>query len=495
MSRRIPLSRAAQLVGVKRRALQKQIQDGHIPSFDGTVEVSDLLRVYPDVQMHDNTQLERMERIMERSASKVSRSENALPDAHVLAARVNALAQDLVDAKTEANWSTELLAQIKQRIETIADDDRKAWQGFRQWLLGSLNRSQSTNDPSRQLLAQAQFLRTMTANVRVFGSEQAFPVEGATSILEAGLEAGVPLEFGCNDGTCGLCRARVTSGEVTTLKPHEYALSEAEKSQGYCLMCSCTPVTDLVIEAKVAGGPEDIPVQRILSKVQRIDPLSTDVTLLQLRTPRTRRLRFFAGQSVKLVINEDVIGEFPIASCPCDERHLEFHIPSHTDSPFSRYLKNQLKRRDEILIEGPVGQFVLDEASMRPLIMIAADTGFAPLKSITEHAMQLEHTEEIHFFWVINQIETHYLENLCRAWVDAFDGFSSQCMTGKTAFSDKNAYQREQEAFMKTILAQHDNIENYDIYIAGDAHFIKIAQALFVNVGFPKKQIFSGILP
>lgn len=490
MSRRIPLSRAAHLVGVKRRALQKQIQDGNIPSFDGTVEVSDLLRVYPDVQLHDNTQLERMERIMERSTSKLSRGENALPDTHVLAARVNALAQDLVDAKMQANWSTELLRQVKQRVEGLPQGD-DGWCEFRDWFFAALNRSWRTDDSSQKLLANEQLLRTMTANVRIFNSGQAFPVEGATSVLEAGLEAGVPLEFGCNDGTCGLCRARVISGEVTRLKPHEYALSEAEKSQGYCLMCSCTPVTDLVIEARVASGPGDIPVQRILSKVQRITPLSDDVTLLQLRTPRTRRLRFFAGQSIRLIITEDIVGDFPIASCPCDERHLEVHVHSHTGSPFAEYLKNHLKRREEVLIEGPSGQFVLDEASMRPLIMIAGDTGFAPLKSITEHAMQLEHTEDIHFYWVINQIKKHYLENLCRAWEDAFDGFSSQCLESSAVPADKNNYKNELEGLMKTILAQHDPIEDYDLYIAGDAPFVKVAQALFVNVGLPKNQVFS----
>ena len=49
-----------------------------------------------------------------------------------------------------------------------------------------------------------------------------------------------------------------------------------------------------------------------------------------------------------------------------------------------------LKDVATVRVEGPRGEFVLDEASTRPLVFVAFDTGFAPIKSLIEHAMALD---------------------------------------------------------------------------------------------------------
>jgi CDP-4-dehydro-6-deoxyglucose reductase len=88
-------------------------------------------------------------------------------------------------------------------------------------------------------------------------------------------------------------------------------------------MCSCTALSsDLVLEVLEAGAPEDIPEQRIVAKVRRIDALNGDVMRLHLQTPRSNRLRFLAGQRVTLGIRagvrdgSDVHGEFPWRAVP-----------------------------------------------------------------------------------------------------------------------------------------------------------------------------------
>ena len=51
MARRISLSRAARLVGVKRGVLQQQIRAGELQTFEGEIVLADLLHAYPDAQI------------------------------------------------------------------------------------------------------------------------------------------------------------------------------------------------------------------------------------------------------------------------------------------------------------------------------------------------------------------------------------------------------------------------------------------------------------
>jgi CDP-4-dehydro-6-deoxyglucose reductase len=175
-------------------------------------------------------------------------------------------------------------------------------------------------------------LRVMSAHVTVKPSGREFFVEGSETLLKAALRAGLSPNYGCGNGNCGLCKARVVSGEARTVAPSDYLFSEAEKAQNHVLMCTCTALSsDLVLEVLEADAPEDIPEQRIVAKVRRIDALSADVMRVHLQTPRSSRLRFLAGQRVTLGIRAGVRdgsrcsrATFPVASCPCDDRNLHF---------------------------------------------------------------------------------------------------------------------------------------------------------------------------
>jgi CDP-4-dehydro-6-deoxyglucose reductase len=167
------------------------------------------------------------------------------------------------------------------------------------------------------VVALDAMLRVMSAHVTVKPSGREFFVEGSESLLKAALRAGLAPNYGCGNGNCGLCKARVVAGETRDVSPSDYRFSEAEKAQNHVLMCSCTALSsDLVLEVLEAGAPEDIPEQRIVAKVRRIDALNDDVMRLHLQTPRSNRLRFLAGQRVTLGIRanvgdgSDVHGEF-----------------------------------------------------------------------------------------------------------------------------------------------------------------------------------------
>ncbi|MBM3460924.1 MAG: 2Fe-2S iron-sulfur cluster binding domain-containing protein [Armatimonadetes bacterium] len=63
-------------------------------------------------------------------------------------------------------------------------------------------------------------------------------------VLEWGLRAGLDITYGCQGGSCGTCMVRV-EGEVFQWGR---AIDEEEMAQGYALICSSYPRSDLVID-------------------------------------------------------------------------------------------------------------------------------------------------------------------------------------------------------------------------------------------------------
>lgn len=76
-----------------------------------------------------------------------------------------------------------------------------------------------------------------------------FECEPDESILEAGLRQGFNLRFGCKHGGCGSCKSRVVDGEVDLEGCSSFALMDFEREEGYALLCSTSPITDLTLDA------------------------------------------------------------------------------------------------------------------------------------------------------------------------------------------------------------------------------------------------------
>jgi CDP-4-dehydro-6-deoxyglucose reductase len=246
-------------------------------------------------------------------------------------------------------------------------------------------------------------------------------------------------------------------------------------------MCCNTALTDVVIEAREAHGAADMPLQSIDARLKSVSPLGADVRLLHLQTPRSNRLRFLAGQSVSLSLGEGLGASFPVASCPCDDRNLQFHVQRRAGDAFAERVFGGLKGVDAVRVEGPRGTFVLNEESHRPLVFIAGDSGFAPIKSLIEHAMALDAAESIHLLWVAADSNGHYLDNLCRSWSDALDDFRYTPLT-------------DDETALRQLLEDHPRLDNCDVYVAGPAPWAGAAEFQLLEHGLPRTQLFVNSL-
>ena len=478
MPRLLTLSRAARLVGVRRGALQSKIRSGELAAFEGMVSAEDLLRAYPQARLEDNSGLERFEAIKDAAFARRMR-ERLLPSSEVLVARLAELSRERAQVQAqleryraivdglqaklrEPGDPAELLAWLKQRLEPAAQ-----------------------GEPPQSLLIRESILRIVTAHVQVKPSGREFLVDGNDSLLEAALRSGLSLDYGCSIGSCGKCKARIVSGQVHRTRHSDYALTAAEKNAGVMLMCCNSALTDLVIEAREAHGAADMPLQIIDARVKSVSPLGDDVRLLHLQTPRSNRLRFLAGQSASLSLADGVSASFPVASCPCDDRNLHFHIRRRAGDAFAERVFGRLEGVDTVRVEGPRGEFVLNEDSHRPLVFIAGESGFGPIKSLIEHAMALDAAETLHLYWIACGAGGHYLDNLCRSWSDALDNFRYTPLTAKGALSDEAVLQ----GLLQQLLQEHPRLADCDVYLAGPGTLANSAEFLLLEHGLPRAQL------
>lgn len=461
MSHYLPLSRVARLVGQPRSEIQRMIHNDQLATFDGMVDMNELLRVFPDVRWEDDGEFRRVQEIKERAFGKRV-FERALPDKEVLAERLFELGKEFAAAKTLLLHYHEVLRFTGDKLNDVAEtggvETREAVVGLKQWLKRELNAAPKEAERAEALLAQESVMRIMSAQVTIQPSGHEFFVEGNDTLLEAALRAGIPLNYGCSNGNCGDCKARLVSGQVKKVHPHDFVLKDPDKANGAFLLCSYTAITDVVIEATVSGA-EDIPEQGIVTKVKAVERLGEDMAALHLTAPRSQRLRFLAGQHVTLSI-DNAEGEYYVASCPCEDRHIEVHV-RRDNRAFSRKVFDDLRKEEAVRLEGPHGNFVMKLDSRRPVLFIAWEDGFAPIKSLVQHAMSLEIAEAMYLYWAADGIG-HYQDNLCRAWTDALDDFVYQPLpiaSGAVAVAD-------------TILAHHPDLQRADIYAAGPANFL-----------------------
>ena len=491
MTHQVTVWRAAQLLGVARGVLQQQVRDGALILNEGLVATEALLRLYPDAQLEESGLLERVQQIRDDAFGKRVR-ERLLPSQEVLAQRLFAQSQELADVRRHLQRYHGLVIALQKstRESVVAHPGDADWQALEQQVTQGLAQALATESVGL-LEVMDDMLKVMTAQVTVRPSGHEFAVEGHANLLQSGLHSGLKLNYGCGNGSCGMCKVRVISGGVVKTQHFDYQLSEAEKAQGYTLMCCHTAASsELTLEMLEATGPQDIPEQQIVAQVRAIKELAPNTWLLHLQTPRTHRLRFLAGQSVSLGWTLPGVGDmhstYPIASCPGDDRNLLFFIARDEADALSRHLfAGDIKTGAAVTVLGPAGDFVLADGH-RPLVFAACDGGFAPIKSLIEHALSLDASPSLSLFWLATKSDGHFQENQCRAWSEALDQFEYELETD----SDVTRGAHQIALAMRADLFDID----CDFYLAGPEEFIRTLHDELRAAGIAEAQIVSLVL-
>lgn len=328
----------------------------------------------------------------------------------------------------------------------------------------------------------------MAFNIKVDTSGHEFDVEPGESVLSAALRQGYILPYGCRNGACGTCKGTVVAGEVHYPSGKTDALEPGDAEQGKALFCQAEPLGDLVIQVREIRAPGDVDIRRLPARAMHLDRLSHDVMRMRLKLPATERLQFLAGQYISILLKDGRRRDFSIANAPHDDEFIELHIRHVPGGRFSDFVFNQLREKSILRIEGPLGTFYLREDSQRPIILMGGGTGFAPLKGIVEHALQVGIERPIHLYWGVRSKRDLYLAELPSRWATDHAAIEYTPVLSEPAPAD--AWGGRAGWVHDAVLQDHPDLSAYEVYMSGPPQMIDVAKKGFAAAGLAEEALY-----
>ncbi len=322
----------------------------------------------------------------------------------------------------------------------------------------------------------------MTFQVTIAPSQHQFTVTAEQTVLDAALAAGILLPYSCRSGACSTCKAKIVSGSIQPVPSADVVLTPEEREAGYTLLCQARATSDLVVESREIRLASDIQVRKLPSRVTSITRPAADVAVLQLQLPATETFKFYAGQYVELILKDGKRRSYSMANPPHDAAALELHIRHLPGGLFTDHVfgagATQMKEREILRIEGPLGSFFLREDSDLPIVMLASGTGFAPIKAIIEHMVHQGIKRPTTLYWGGRRPADLYMHELAQNWAATIPNFSyvpvvsdalpEDAWTGRTGFVHK------------AVMEDFPSLAGHQVYACGAPIVVDSARREFV---------------
>ena len=329
----------------------------------------------------------------------------------------------------------------------------------------------------------------MSYSVRIESTEHVFQVEVGESVLDAALRQSIALPYGCRGGGCGACKGQLLEGSVSYPDGLPNGISEEDHNKGYALFCQAVPNNDLFIKSKELVASEEIQVKVLPCRVEEKTQLNHDVILIKLKLPKTERLQFFAGQYINFLLKNGKHRSFSLANAPHDDEFIELHVRHIPDGKFTGEVFDEMKEKDMMRIEGPFGNFYIREDSQRPIILMAGGTGFAPIKGMIEHALEVGLERPIHLYWGVRSKQDLYMEDLVKSWIKQnplirytpvlSDQKDEDNWTGRTGFVHA------------AIMEDYADLSKHEIYGSGAPAMVYAGRDEFIKNGLDLDYYYS----
>ncbi|HEY0845882.1 MAG TPA: CDP-6-deoxy-delta-3,4-glucoseen reductase [Noviherbaspirillum sp.] len=318
----------------------------------------------------------------------------------------------------------------------------------------------------------------MTFQVTVQPSGRQFTCEEDETVLAAAIRAGVGLPYGCKNGACGSCKGKLLEGTVTHGAHQEKALPVTDEQRGFALFCCARPHSDIVIEAREVLGVGDFPIKKLPTRVARLDRVADDVIVMSLQLPANERLQYRAGQYIEFMLKDGKRRSYSMANAPHQDELLTLHIRHMEGGVFTDHVFNNMKERDILRFEGPLGTFFLREDSDKPMVLLASGTGFAPIKAIIEHAIHKNTKRPMVLYWGGRRPKDLYMNALCEEWARTVPNFKYVPVVSDALPED--GWSGRTGFVHRAVMEDLPDLSGYQVYACGAPVMVDSAKREFV---------------
>lgn len=333
----------------------------------------------------------------------------------------------------------------------------------------------------------------MSYTLTLLPGSHAIPCSQDETLLQAALTAELLVPYGCRDGACGACKARVLTGEVDHGHTPVTTLSETERAEGGVLMCCAHACGDVTVACREIRSASDIPIRKMPCRVQSLEQVADDVMILRVKLPPGENFHFHAGQYIDFLLKDGARRSFSIANAPEGAETLELHVREVPGGRFTGHVFSTLRPRDILRFEGPLGSFFLRENSAeggdRPVILLAGGTGFAPMKAIVEHMLARQLHRPTTLYWGARTRPGLYLHALAEGWTKALPDFRYV-----PVLSDEvpDGWHSHKGLVHHAVMSDWPDLSAHQVYVCGAPAMVEAARRDFTRqCGLPENAFFA----
>lgn len=215
----------------------------------------------------------------------------------------------------------------------------------------------------------------MTRSHQITISGKTFRASDGEVLLDAARNNGIDLPFDCRAGHCGTCCVRLLSGKVRGGEGAEPGLIHA---------CQCRVIADAVIEKRPSTQART--VAGVLNALHHLSP-----NVMEIGIKTERALPHFPGQYAQVQFRGYPSRPFSLTLPIRDNSNdgsIWFHIRRMQKGRVTSALGTRIKLGHRVTLTGPYGS-----AHFRPnfgsrLVLVATNTGFAPIWAIAVAALR-----------------------------------------------------------------------------------------------------------
>ena len=332
----------------------------------------------------------------------------------------------------------------------------------------------------------------MSPRIRLEPIGEEIETAGEETVLEAAFRHGYGLVHGCREGQCSACKCYLRAGDVALERYSTFALSDSERAAGYALMCRAVPETDVVVEL-LHYDPDDyhlaFPIVEGSAVVEAVEVLAGDIWRVALRVEEPSEFSFLAGQYVDLHVPgaNGARRSFSLANAPTGNgRHppeLELIVKRYPGGRFTGLLGESVRPGTRLGFTGPYGTMHVREGE-RPMLMVAAGTGMAPMLALLRHLAAQGEARPVRFFYGARAEDDLFYLDKIKALSAGLADFRFS-----TVLSQRDG-RHVQDAVAECLTA--GEIADPDVYVCGPPAMVESVQELLTaRHGIDEQRIFA----
>ncbi|MBN2379668.1 2Fe-2S iron-sulfur cluster binding domain-containing protein [candidate division WOR-3 bacterium] len=327
-------------------------------------------------------------------------------------------------------------------------------------------------------------------SIDVNSGDKEFTVKGGGSLLETLASAKIFIPSACGGrGTCAYCKVKVSEGAGPFLPTEEPYIDSQAREQGIRLACQVKVRQDIKIEIPA----ELLAVKEFRCICERIRDLTYDIKELRLKLPGP--MKYVPGQYVQFRApaykgSPEVYRAYSISSDPADSGAIELVVRLVPGGICTTYIFEHLAEGDEVLINGPHGEFRLTD-TQAPMIFIAGGSGIAPIKCMMHHLVNQGIKRKGVFFFGVRSLKDLFMAEEMKSLERAIPDFRFVPAVSELEQGESwDGAQGRITDVVKRYLDNEKDAASYEAYLCGSPGMIDASISVLTGAGISEDRIF-----